>query len=173
MACTDLAAYFEGFSEGKVGYVGCASYAAYYENIHTAEQFYGFFGNIVGIGEIPQFTEAETEYGEFVVHGPYRYDPDPVYTEGLFPYGVQDKIRYARVAVVSECIGVFPFQGFLDHRLGIYREGTVHEIVECPYVIESSGMVLVHVGQQYCVQFPDAAAKDLLAEVRTGVYDKP
>ena len=81
-----------------------------------------------------------------------------------------DEVRNSWVAVVAEGVGVLPSEGILDHRLGVDGECPVHEIVEGPYVIQSAGVVLVHVGEQHCVQLPYAAAQYLLPEVRAGVH---
>ena len=168
--CTDLPTDLQSLVQGKMGDVRSPADAADYEDVHSAEALYGLFGDVVGIGQIAQAAETESKDGQLVVHGPhgdYLHSSD---AEGLLSDGVQDEVRNSGVAVVAEGVGVLPSEGILDYRLGVDGKCPVHEVVEGPHVIQSAGMVLVHVGEQHGIQLPDTAAQNLLPEVRAGVH---
>ena len=168
--CTDLPTDLQSLVQGKMGDVRSPADAADYENVHSAETFYGLFGDVVGVGQITQAAEAESQYGQLVVHGPHGDYLHSTDAEGLFSDGVQDEVRNSGVAVVAEGVGVLPSEGILDDGLCVDGECPVHEVVEGPHVIQSAGVVLVHMGEQHGVQLPYAAAQDLLPEVRAGVH---
>jgi len=170
---THLAADFYGFVQGKMGDVRSPADAADDEDVHSTETLYGLFGDVVGVSQIAQASETESQDGQLVVHrthGDYLHSVD---AEWLFSYGVQDEVRNSGIAVVSEGIGVLPLEGVLYHRLCVDGKCTLHEVVEGSYIVQPPGMVLVHVGEEYGVQLPDAAAQYLLPEVRTCVHNQP
>lgn len=170
---THPAADINGLVQGKMGNVRGPADAADYEDVHSAEALYGLFGDVVGIGKIAKAAEAESQDGQLVVHGPHGDYLHSTDAEGLFSDGMQDEVRNSWVAVVAEGVGVLPFERFLDDGLCVDGKCPVHEVVEGPHVIQSAGMVLVHVGEQHSIQLPDTAAQDLLPEVRAGVHHEP
>ena len=167
---THLAADFYGFVQGKMGDVRGPADAADYEDVHSAEALYRLFGDVVGVGKIAKAAEAESQDGQLVVHGPHGDYLHSIDAERFLSDGVQDEVGNSGVAVVAEGVGVFPPEGILDHGLGVDGECPVHEVVEGPHVIQSAGVVLVHVSEQHGVKLPYAAAQYLLPEVRTGVH---
>ena len=173
LSCSDFAADFQGLVQREVGDVRSPAYAAYDEDVHSVEKLYGLGTYVIGVCQVSQPAEPEAQDRESVVHGPYRDNLRSVDAEGGLAYGVQYEVRYSGITVVPEGVGVLAFERFLDYGLGVDRKCLVHEIVECSDIVQASGVVLVHVGQQHGIQFLDAAAQDLLAEIRTGIHDQP
>ena len=140
-----------------------------YEDIHALELFNGLFRYAVCVGKVAQSAETESEYREPVMYGADGDDLHSVDIEWMLVYGVEDEVRHSGIAVVSECIGVFSFERFLDTGFGIYGETFVHEVIVCPDIIQPAGVVLVHMGEKHRVKFLYPAPEHLLPEIRACV----
>ena len=168
-----LPAYFQSLVQREVGYVLLPSDAADDKYVHALEFLKGLLRYVVGVGQVAQSAEAETQNRQPIVYGADWYDFYSIDTEGMLVYGVENEVRNSGIAVVSEGVGVFSFQGFLDSGLGIYGESLAREVVEGPDVIQPTGMVLVHMGEKHCVKFLYPASEHLLPEIRTGIDYEP
>lgn len=166
-------AYFQSLVQREVGYVLLPSDAADGKYVHALEFLKGFLRYVVGVGQVAQSAEAETKNRQPIVYGADWYDFYSIDTEGMLVYGVEDEVRYSGIAVVSEGVGVFSFQGFLDSGFCIYGESLAHEVVEGADVIQPTGMVLVHMCENHCVKFLYPASEHLLPEIRTGIDYEP
>ena len=154
-----LPAYFQSLVKREVGYVFLPSDTADYKDIHALESLKGFLRYVVGVGQVAQSAEAETQ------------NRQPI--EGMLVYGVENEVRNSGIAVVSEGVGVFSFQGFLNSGLGIDGETLAREVVECTDVIQAACVVLVHMGEKHGIEFLYPASKHLLPEIRTGIDYEP
>ena len=89
----------------------------------------------------------------------------------MFIDSMESDFRYAGIGVVREgVVEIFSYDtlyAFLSIDVG----GSVLKIVECPYVVETSDMVLVGVCEQNGVDSFYVFAEHLLAEVGTGIDD--
>ena len=168
-----LPAYFQSLVKREVGYVFLPSDTADYKDIHALESLKRFLRYVVGVGQVAQSAEAETQNRQPIVYGADWYDFHSIYTEGMLVYGVENEVRNSGIAVVSEGVGVFSFQGFLDSGFCIYGESLAREVVEGADVIQPACVVLVHMGEKHCVKFLYPASEHLLPEIRTGIDYEP
>ena len=168
-----LPAYFQSLVQREVGYVLLPSDAADDKYVHALEFLKGFLRYVVGVGQVAQSAEAETQNRQPIVYGADWYDFHSIDTEGMLVYGVENEVRNSGIAVVSEGVGVFSFQGFLNSGFCIYGESLAREVVEGPDVIQPAGMVLVHMGEKHGIEFLYPASKHLLPEIRTGIDYEP
>ena len=168
-----LPAYFQSLVKREVGYVFLPSDTADYKDIHALESLKGFLRYVVGVGQVAQSAEAETQNRQPIVYGADWYDFHSIDTEGMLVYGVENEVRNSGIAVVSEGVGVFSFQGFLNSGLGIDGETLAREVVECTDVIQAACVVLVHMGEKHGIEFLYPASKHLLPEIRTGIDYEP
>ena len=168
-----LPAYFQSLVQAEVRDMLLPSDTADYEDIHALELFNGLFRYAVCVGKVAQSAETESEYRESVMYGADWYDFHSIDTEGMLVYGVENEVRNSGIAVVSEGVGVFSFQGFLNSGLGIDGETLAREVVECTDVIQAACVILVHMGEKHGIEFLYPASKHLLPEIRTGIDYEP
>lgn len=168
-----LPAYFQSLVQREVGYVFLPSDTADYKDIHALEFLKGLLRYVVGVGQVAQSAEPESQYRQSVMYGADGDNFHSVDIEWILVYGVKDEVRNSGIAVVSECVGVFSFQGFLDSGLGIYGESLAREVVECTDVIQAACVVLVHMGEKHGIEFLYPASEHLLPEIRAGIDYEP
>ena len=95
----------------------------------------------------------------------------PVLISDSAPDDVHLDFRRAGIEHLRECVGIFPLERLEDIALAVDVHRLLLQQVEGAHVIQSSGVVLVIMGEQYGIQMAYVGAQHLVAEVRTRVHE--
>ena len=85
-------------------------------------------------------------------------------------YDVRRDLGYSGVGMFCESVVVILAYRIHGLGVGVYVYTPFQHVVERPYVVESSRMVFVPVGEYYGVDVVDILAKHLIAEVGACIY---
>ena len=75
--------------------------------------------------------------------------------ERLVLYIVYVPLRNSGIFVFGECVGIFLTQGVLHILFAVDVAGAPLGVIQGPHIVQSSGVVLMIVGEEYGIQMGD------------------
>ena len=161
----------EGFGQGKMGDMGLDAEGVEDKYLQALQEGHGGGGNVVGVGDIGEVADAETQYWEAMVHDGNGNEVHASGHKGLAVDLVEHHRGHAGIFLVGEDIREFLVEGVDGDGIGEDVHGNALAEVEGPDVVHASDMVFVVVGKDDGVQLLDLMGQHLLAEIGAGVND--
>ena len=107
----------------------------------------------VGIGNISEIPETETQNRHFQMPDLDGYNPDIADHKGIHSDRIQLDFRNSRITEISKRIWKFPDDHFLCHLIGKYRHGFAGKKIKGTDIIQSGNMIFMRMGKQNGIQF--------------------
>jgi len=158
-----------GLGKGVVAYMLAMAQRIDDEGFAAADLVEFGRGNVVGIGDIGEVADAESEDLHLIVQGAYGYDIEAIDRERAAVDGVEIHLRNAGVGVFLEDIGEFATQRLLRGYRCIDLHSLLLQVVVGPHIVEPGSMVFVPMREDNGIQMTHARAQHLVAEVGPGV----
>ena len=167
----------EGLTHREMRVVSLPAQGIYYQYLYSLKFCLLMGLNVTEVGEVCHLAKTVAHRAEtvgVVTHdGYYLHAFDHEWRAGL--YGVQLDDRHAAILVLGKGVVILHLHavdgGLVAVDMCRVNGGVVHE-VEGAHIVDASGVVLVHVREEYCIYVRHALAQHLIAEVGARVYDE-
>lgn len=153
-----MAYFLNSFGQRKMGKVFFVPQGIEYDLFAASYLFALVVLDAIGIGNVGEVAETETENGHIHVPDPDRDDGNIADKKGFFADIDEAQLRDAGIAGVGEGIGEFPYDRFLCHFIGVEIHCLMLKIVICAYIVESCDMVLMRMCKEHGIEAADATA---------------
>lgn len=163
--------YFYAFLKAKVRHVRLVAQGIDYEGVDAFEQGVILFGERFTVSDVSEWTDAEAEDGELVVHDWQRRDFDAVDAEWLaFCNVVQGECGHAGIRFFGEAVGKPVDDGFGGVFAAVDRKRAV--LAVRAHVVDAAHVVVVAVCDEHGVEVRGFGAYQLRAYVWAAVDEQ-
>ena len=153
-----------------MGEMICALKGIEHEHATAGYFVHGFIRNGFGIRDIGEFTESEAVDRKAMVHDLYRGNAKDINGEVLARDFVHLELGNSRIVAIESIVKIL-LELVYDIAVAVYWHSTFLKEIECPHVVETCNVIAVLVCEQYGIQTHDSFAKNLLPEIRPGIYN--
>lgn len=131
-----------------------------------------FGGDVVCIRDVGEIIDPIAEYGQFMMHYPYRMDQDAFDFKGPIFDDMGFHHWDAWIPVCGKYVGKFCFDLIQDRGLAINGHIRMLRKIKRPDIVQPRRVVFMLMGIEHSIQSPDPFTEHLLPKIRTGVYNQ-